>query len=106
MSIKDIRKRIAKREAKEREWQKKVVKRYKKIVAIYKINGCSICGYNKCNQVLYFHHTDPREKDMRVSQLRTASVERIISEIKKCIVVCANCHAEIHAKSDDHDEAQ
>lgn len=58
---------------------------------------CCICGYNKCLQALEFHHIDPSQKDFTISQNTNMGFEKAIQEIKKCILVCANCHREIHA---------
>lgn len=47
---------------------------------------------------MHFHHRDPSIKTASISTLeRTASVAEIISEIGKCALLCANCHAEVHA---------
>jgi hypothetical protein len=65
----------------------------------YKLDqGCSICGYNKCARALEFHHIDPNVKEYSVTKmaLRKHSLQRIKTEIAKCVIVCANCHAEIH----------
>lgn len=58
---------------------------------------CSICGETD-PVVLEFHHLG--EKDNEVSRLmgRGASLEALIREIKKCSVVCANCHRRITAE--------
>ncbi|MEK7071994.1 MAG: hypothetical protein AAB969_00315 [Patescibacteria group bacterium] len=64
----------------------------------YKGGKCIICGYNKCNQVLEFHHFNPKVKDFSISQKGyTRSWEKVKKELDKCILVCANCHREIHA---------
>lgn len=57
---------------------------------------CKLCGYNKCNNALEFHHINPYKKEYLISDLKTYSKEIIIEELKKCIIVCANCHREIH----------
>ena len=63
----------------------------------YKGGKCEKCGYNKCNGALEFHHLNPEEKDFSISSAGTTrSFERIKKEIDKCILVCANCHREIH----------
>ncbi len=63
----------------------------------YKISlGCQLCGYNKCGDALDFHHTDEKIKIIDVSRLRERCWDDFLSEAKKCIVVCRNCHAEIH----------
>lgn len=56
---------------------------------------CQICGYNKCNSALEFHHINPEEKDITLSR-SIYSWEKTKQELKKCICVCANCHREIH----------
>ena len=47
---------------------------------------------------LEFHHEDPKEKEICISEIyRTGwGQERILEEIEKCIVVCANCHRKLH----------
>lgn len=58
---------------------------------------CKICGYNKCARALSFHHRDPEQKDFGISAGGlTRSWEKIQNELDKCILVCANCHMEIH----------
>ena len=57
---------------------------------------CKICGYKKCIHALEFHHKNPKEKDVGIS--RNITFEKMLIEAKKCILVCANCHREIHAK--------
>ena len=58
---------------------------------------CCLCGYNKCQSALELHHLNPKNKDFTISQT-SKQLETVIDEIKKCILVCANCHREIHAK--------
>ncbi len=77
-----------------------VTKRRKKLrdmARTYKGGKCAICGYNKCDRALSFHHTDPSKKDFGLSARGlTRSWEKIQQELDKCILVCANCHMEIH----------
>ena len=65
----------------------------------YKGNQCSICGYNKCNDALEFHHLNPKEKEFNISD-RNIKLDwpEIQKELDKGIIVCANCHREIHSK--------
>lgn len=59
---------------------------------------CSRCGYCKCIQALDFHHKDPTQKDFSIAHKgHTRSWERVKSELDKCILLCANCHREVHA---------
>ena len=63
----------------------------------YKGGKCFICGYDKCNGALEFHHLNPSEKDFAISRKGvTRSWDRVKEELDKCICVCANCHREIH----------
>jgi len=77
-----------------------VAKRRKKIrsQAINEKGGkCQLCGYNKCEGALEFHHLDPNKKDFSISvDGSTRSWIRVKKEIQKCVLVCANCHREIH----------
>jgi predicted HNH restriction endonuclease len=58
---------------------------------------CQMCGYKKCIRALSFHHKDPSKKDFGLSTDGfTRSWEKMKPEIDKCILVCANCHMEIH----------
>jgi len=64
-----------------------------------KINGCAICGYNKCDRALDFHHVNPQDKKFRLNRCEmSAKDSKILDEINKCILLCANCHREIHFK--------
>ena len=59
---------------------------------------CSICGYDKCIDALEFHHKDPSQKEFGIARnghIRAWSKTK--QELKKCILVCANCHREIHS---------
>lgn len=60
----------------------------------FKRKGCKICGYRRCYSALEFHHING-DKEFGLSTA-TCSEQRIKKEISKCIVVCANCHREIH----------
>lgn len=58
---------------------------------------CQCCGYNKCISALEFHHIDPTQKDINFGSNTNRSWEVTRKELEKCILVCANCHREIHA---------
>lgn len=60
-------------------------------------NKCQICGYNKCSSALEFHHLNPEEKEGIVSN-SYGTVKESLKEAKKYILICANCHREIHEK--------
>lgn len=56
---------------------------------------CSICGYDKCPSAFDFHHLDSFTKDFTISE--KASWDAIEPELKKCVLLCSNCHREVHA---------
>lgn len=78
-----------------------VSKRRKKIrmmAVAYKGGHCQQCGYDRCIDALEFHHADSSRKDFSVSEkgyTRSWSVVR--DELDKCVLLCANCHRELHA---------
>lgn len=60
-------------------------------------NGCCLCG-ETCVACLDFHHIDPTEKDQGVSYWRSSkSKDKMIEEMQRCAVLCANCHRKLHA---------
>jgi DNA-binding CsgD family transcriptional regulator len=59
---------------------------------------CRICGYDRCQAALQFHHLDPTEKLFALShEGATRGLERARAETSKCVLLCANCHAEVEA---------
>lgn len=69
-----------------------------KLMAIaYKGGKCQCCGYHNFVGALEFHHVDPDGKDFGISAKGyTRSWEKVKEELDKCVLVCANCHREIH----------
>lgn len=61
---------------------------------------CQCCGYNKCIDVLEFHHLSPETKEYAWNKMRQLSWDKMIKEVKKCVLLCANCHREKHAHPD------
>ncbi len=57
---------------------------------------CRLCGYGRCQAALQFHHLDPGQKSFALS-LRgvTRSIADLRAEASKCVLLCANCHAEV-----------
>jgi hypothetical protein len=78
------------------------LKSYKKQLVEYKGNKCQICGYNKSIAALQFHHRDRTQKDPNYLKMKNWSFERRKTEIDKCDLICANCHAEIHEQIKDY----
>ena len=55
---------------------------------------CQDCGERYPPYVMDFDHRDPTTKAAKVSSMHHTSVKRLVAEIAKCDVVCANCHRE------------
>ena len=72
-------------------------KNVKKQAVEYKGNKCQICFYDKCINALEFHHKDPKEKEFTIAELKNSSFNKLKNELDKCLLVCSNCHREIHA---------
>lgn len=60
---------------------------------------CQICKYSKCNSALELHHIDPLDKELTLSQALSnpKKWEALENELSKCILLCSNCHKEVHA---------
>ena len=70
----------------------------KKDLIDYKGGKCEKCGYD--NPVaLQFHHKDPSEKDFTILSTNR-NVKLLFEEADKCMLLCANCHFELHAEQD------
>lgn len=67
---------------------------------------CQCCGYDKCITALEFHHLNPEEKDFSFGNNTNRSWQNTKEELKKCILVCANCHREIHSGLIDNNKLQ
>jgi len=79
-------------------WKKRLYDKRRKLIDDYKLSkGCSVCGYNKYPAVLEFHHPN-NDKEFIVAKLLQHKLETLKKEMGKCIILCANCHAELHAK--------
>lgn len=63
----------------------------------YKGGKCEICGYDKCLNALDFHHKNPENKEFALNTANyNKSFEKLKNEVDKCILICANCHRELH----------
>ncbi len=59
---------------------------------------CCDCGYKRNISALEFHHLNPQEKSFGIDlrKCSCAKWERLVEEVKKCVLICANCHRERH----------
>lgn len=57
---------------------------------------CTLCGYSKCVAALQFHHPN-KDKEFGIAYKgKTRKFLEIVTEAEKCMLICANCHAEQH----------
>ena len=63
--------------------------------------GCQICGYNEHPRALQFDHINPAEKLFTIAGLLTCAMDKLLTELEKCRVLCANCHS-IHSWQEQH----
>ena len=69
-----------------------------KAAAIKYLGGkCATCGWHGNQAALQFHHKNPKEKDFIIGNVANKSWDSIKAEIKKCILLCANCHIIEHS---------
>lgn len=71
--------------------------RLKERAVEYKGGKCVLCGYNRCIKSFDFHHLDPKEKDFTIGSNSSISWDKLKIELDKCVLLCANCHREVHA---------
>ena len=63
----------------------------------YKGGKCEICGYARCPEALEFHHKEDVNKEFGISDKGyTRSWAAVQRELDKCVILCANCHREVH----------
>ena len=58
---------------------------------------CAVCGYDRCQLNLHFHHVDPTLKSFPMTMARGKSLAAYTAEADKCVLLCANCHGEIES---------
>lgn len=64
---------------------------------VYKGGKCQKCGYDKCPTAMVFHHLDPSIKDFGIAASgKFRTFEKCKPELDKCILLCSNCHLELH----------
>lgn len=88
-------KRLREQRREKRDWIQK-----------YKVErGCLVCGYNKCAAALDFHHTG-YDKEHEISRMvnELQSVDKILEEVKKCVILCRVHHTEVHEALIDLEE--
>ena len=74
------------------------------IISLEKSKGCLMCdeNFHKC---LEFHHLEKNDKIDTISTLkRNGSVKKLIDELKKCVLLCSNCHRKVHYNTEFNDK--
>lgn len=72
-------------------------KRKRKLKIVKYLGGkCKRCSYNKCVGALSCHHIDPNTKSFSISGSHCRKWSIVKEELKKCELLCANCHFELH----------
>jgi len=75
-------------------WRRRVKER----LVIRAGGSCATCGYDRYLGALQFHHLDPATKTFSISRDGTTrSYAEVCAEADKCVLLCANCHAEVEA---------
>lgn len=75
-----------------------IQKRKQDLITVFN-SECCLCHFNEFPQALDFHHVDPSTKEFGVgaSNAATKSLDKQLEEMKKCVLLCANCHRGVHA---------
>jgi hypothetical protein len=66
--------------------------------------GCCVCGFKRSAAALEYHHVDPSTKTFGLSRAWSKAACDLPAEASKCVILCANCHAE-QTRDRLHDEA-
>jgi DNA-binding CsgD family transcriptional regulator len=75
-------------------WRRRVKRRLAEVAG----GACAICGYDRYQGALQFHHLDPEQKSFGISRGGvTRNAAEAEAEASKCVLLCANCHAEVEA---------
>ena len=101
----NLQRKFCSRKCKDRNWhespyerqRKRGIKRKLKLIQL-KGGGCETCGYNKNITALTFHHIDPTDKlfNLELRGIANNNWQKVLDELKKCQLLCHNCHHELH----------
>ncbi len=81
--------------ARRRATQERLYARCRELLASLKSVPCADCGVEYPPYVMDFDHRDPATKSFSTgTDMHGVSRERLLAEVAKCDVVCANCHRE------------
>ena len=80
---------------KNRESWQRAEREKRQLLLDARAGGCVVCG-EKDPSCLDFHHRDPSTKEGHIGEFRHFGTKRVLAEIAKCDVLCANCHRKHH----------
>ena len=84
-----------------KRWMRRRKARRKHWLNKYKLaKSCELCGYNKSPYALHFDHLNSSTKVKAVSRMIMGSLKTLMLELRKCRVLCANCHFVISAEEE------
>lgn len=83
-----------------KRWRYTYIRKKKFIDRVVLKFGCSECGYKKCPAALDFHHVSREDKEFSVREKTTAPFKVLKAEMRKCIILCANCHMGLDCNSE------
>lgn len=72
------------------------LRRSRKALVISVLGGsCMLCGYSRCQRNLTFHHIENKSFSLAEREFQF-SWKKLLPEICKCVLICHNCHGEVH----------
>lgn len=74
------------------------LRRKKMLDEIKLAKGCERCGFIEHPAALEFHHRNPKTKKFTVGHGTHVGLDRLLKEVAKCRILCANCHRILHTK--------
>lgn len=85
-------------ENKEKIYKNKLIRirKHKKYLVNLLGGKCRKCGYKKCLAAFDFHHVSGNKEDNLNRMLRDVSKKKVLKEVNKCLLLCSNCHRELH----------
>ena len=92
-----IKRRRGKKRTRNRKTKKRLIEHFG--------GKCVTCGYDRCLAGFDFHHIDPKTKEFGISEGLHLNVgfKNLVKEAKKCMLLCSNCHRELHYnESEEH----
>ena len=86
----------------QKRWDREKLARRRRWLQKYKMEkGCEMCGYKEHPAALHFDHLDPATKVAPVANMMKRPIDILVAEIRKCRILCANCHA-VHTITEKH----